>query len=78
MSLFRRDWRKGALSELARYGFGLTHDNRVVLKNGNTSTVVVSHAKGRFHAHSTSGNPLWSGPRIAAFLEAFWLAKPVT
>lgn len=73
---WRKDWRQEALKDLHRYGFDLTPDNRIVLNNNKTSTVVIEQKQGRLHARSTTGTPLWSGPRISAFLEAFWHATP--
>lgn len=76
--MWKTDWRKAVLKDLNRYGFGLTDDNRIVLKSGNHSSVVIHHNNNisRLQARSTTGNLLWTGKRISAFLEAFWHATP--
>lgn len=61
--------------QLAAYGYTL-QDNQIVSPEGKATGVYVSEKKARIHCRAADSRLLWSGPRVADFLEAFWFATP--
>lgn len=67
---------KEIAADLALYGFGLSNENNIILKNGNVSGLRVSKKGPRLHVRNRDSGVLYfSGAKIGPFLEKFWYAK---